>query len=97
MAPEYAMHGHFSIKSDVYSFGVLILEIVSGKKINSRFDPSREGDLLTYVSISLVVSFNDMFDFKLNKNYLLLCAVDNFLRHGEAGKTKHLRNIWIQH
>ncbi|KAK9949619.1 hypothetical protein M0R45_005136 [Rubus argutus] len=22
MAPEYAMHGHFSVKSDVYSFGV---------------------------------------------------------------------------
>ncbi|PPR96131.1 hypothetical protein GOBAR_AA24536 [Gossypium barbadense] len=27
MAPEYAMHGQFSIKSDVYSFGVLVLEI----------------------------------------------------------------------
>ncbi|PIA58705.1 hypothetical protein AQUCO_00500563v1 [Aquilegia coerulea] len=23
MAPEYAMHGHFSVKSDVFSFGVL--------------------------------------------------------------------------
>ncbi|KAJ7967620.1 Cysteine-rich receptor-kinase-like protein [Quillaja saponaria] len=32
MAPEYAMHGYFSVKSDVYSFGVLVLEIVSGKK-----------------------------------------------------------------
>ncbi|KAJ7967622.1 Cysteine rich receptor like kinase [Quillaja saponaria] len=36
MAPEYAMHGYFSVKSDVYSFGVLVLEIVSGKK-NSGF------------------------------------------------------------
>ncbi|KAL3627579.1 hypothetical protein CASFOL_028942 [Castilleja foliolosa] len=26
MAPEYAMHGQFSIKSDVFSFGVLVLE-----------------------------------------------------------------------
>ncbi|CAN6711396.1 unnamed protein product [Malus baccata var. baccata] len=34
MAPEYAMHGHFSVKSDVYSFGVLVLEIVSGQKNN---------------------------------------------------------------
>ncbi|CAI0376812.1 unnamed protein product [Linum tenue] len=34
MAPEYAMHGQFSIKSDVFSFGVLVLEleIVSGQK-----------------------------------------------------------------
>lgn len=36
MAPEYLMHGQFSVKSDVFSFGVLILEIVSGKK-NSCF------------------------------------------------------------
>ncbi|GLT25429.1 hypothetical protein SLA2020_005580 [Shorea laevis] len=36
MAPEYAMHGQFSVKSDVYSFGVLLLEIVSGQK-NSCF------------------------------------------------------------
>ncbi|KAK9946099.1 hypothetical protein M0R45_011576 [Rubus argutus] len=35
MAPEYAMRGQFSVKSDVYSFGVLLLEIVSGQKINS--------------------------------------------------------------
>ncbi|KFK22963.1 hypothetical protein AALP_AAs50850U000200 [Arabis alpina] len=36
MAPEYAMHGRFSVKSDVYSFGVLVLEIITGKK-NSCF------------------------------------------------------------
>jgi serine/threonine protein kinase len=32
MAPEYAMHGQFSVKSDVFSFGILVLEIVSGSK-----------------------------------------------------------------
>uniref|UniRef100_A0A2N9GGI6 Uncharacterized protein n=1 Tax=Fagus sylvatica TaxID=28930 RepID=A0A2N9GGI6_FAGSY len=36
MAPEYVMHGQFSVKSDVFSFGVLVLEIVSGQK-NSCF------------------------------------------------------------
>ncbi|XP_022720552.1 putative receptor-like protein kinase At4g00960 isoform X2 [Durio zibethinus] len=34
MAPEYAIHGHFSVKSDVFSFGVLLLEIISGQKNN---------------------------------------------------------------
>ncbi|KAL1095737.1 hypothetical protein V6Z11_D06G176400 [Gossypium hirsutum] len=48
MAPEYAMHGQFSMKSDVFSFGVLVLEIISGKK-NSWFYESEGGeDLLSY-------------------------------------------------
>ncbi|KAK6124043.1 hypothetical protein DH2020_042212 [Rehmannia glutinosa] len=34
MAPEYAIHGQFSIKSDVFSFGVLVLEIISGQRNN---------------------------------------------------------------
>ncbi|XP_024032523.1 putative receptor-like protein kinase At4g00960, partial [Morus notabilis] len=41
MAPEYALHGRFSVKSDVFSFGVLILELVSGKK-NSWWDSSED-------------------------------------------------------
>ncbi|KAK1438038.1 hypothetical protein QVD17_03839 [Tagetes erecta] len=32
MAPEYAMHGQFSVKSDVFSFGVLMLEMITGQK-----------------------------------------------------------------
>nr|XP_023904503.1 G-type lectin S-receptor-like serine/threonine-protein kinase CES101 [Quercus suber] len=36
MSPEYAMNGVVSIKIDVFSFGVLLLEIMSGKKNNSR-------------------------------------------------------------
>ncbi|KAK9084905.1 hypothetical protein Sjap_025316 [Stephania japonica] len=48
MAPEYAMHGQFSVKSDVYSFGVLILEIVTGQKVLT-FEQSEHGeDLLSY-------------------------------------------------
>lgn len=55
MAPEYAMHGQFSVKSDVYSFGILVLEIISGKKITARLHPPGSGDLLTHVSISLII------------------------------------------
>lgn len=51
MAPEYAMHGHFSMKSDVYSFGVIVLEIISGRK-NSSFCQPDGSSLVTYVSIS---------------------------------------------
>ncbi|KAK2974802.1 hypothetical protein RJ640_005586 [Escallonia rubra] len=48
MAPEYAMHGQFSVKSDVFSFGVLVLEIVSGQK-NSCFRIGENvEDLLSY-------------------------------------------------
>jgi len=50
MAPEYAMNGQFSVKSDVYSFGVLILEIISGKKVNSFYQSEGEDNLFSYVS-----------------------------------------------
>lgn len=49
MAPEYAMHGRFSVKTDVYSFGVLVLEIISGKR-NSGLGFSEDTDLPTFVS-----------------------------------------------
>ncbi|KAF2303623.1 hypothetical protein GH714_020219 [Hevea brasiliensis] len=48
MAPEYAMHGQFSIKSDVFSYGVLLLEIVSGQKNNSFRNGENVEDLLSY-------------------------------------------------
>ncbi|KAK8335879.1 hypothetical protein V6Z12_A09G084100 [Gossypium hirsutum] len=35
MAPEYIMHGQFSVKSDVFSFGVLVLEILNGQRNNA--------------------------------------------------------------
>lgn len=53
MSPEYAMHGQFSVKSDVFSFGVLVLEILSGKKVNSAFDQENAHDLLSFVSTFL--------------------------------------------
>ncbi|KAK4545385.1 hypothetical protein RGQ29_032953, partial [Quercus rubra] len=49
MAPEYAMHGRFSIKSDVFSFGVLILEIVSGQRNNCFRNGEDVEDLLSNV------------------------------------------------
>ncbi|GJY13877.1 cysteine-rich receptor-like protein kinase 15 [Tanacetum coccineum] len=48
MAPEYAMHGQFSVKSDVFSFGVLVLEIVTGQKNNSFQNGMMMEDLLSH-------------------------------------------------
>ncbi|KAF9601574.1 hypothetical protein IFM89_020430 [Coptis chinensis] len=48
MAPEYALHGQFSVKSDVFSFGVLVLEIVSGQKNNSFYGSESAEYLLSY-------------------------------------------------
>lgn len=52
MAPEYALHGHFSVKSDVFSFGVLVLEIVSGRKnLETHHEEDSESEILiTHVS-----------------------------------------------
>nr|XP_043619206.1 cysteine-rich receptor-like protein kinase 15 [Erigeron canadensis] len=48
MAPEYAMHGQFSVKSDVFSFGVLILEIVTGQKNHTFQNGMMVEDLLSH-------------------------------------------------
>ncbi|KAJ8545642.1 hypothetical protein K7X08_018225 [Anisodus acutangulus] len=48
MAPEYAMHGQFSVKSDVFSFGVLVLEILSGQKNTCFRNGESMEDLLSY-------------------------------------------------
>ncbi|KAI3680576.1 hypothetical protein L6452_35349 [Arctium lappa] len=48
MAPEYIMHGQFSVKSDVFSFGVLVLEIVTGHKNHSFQDGMMTEDLLSH-------------------------------------------------
>nr|AGN12880.1 putative cysteine-rich receptor-like protein kinase 28 [Sisymbrium irio] len=51
MAPEYAMHGQFSVKTDVFSFGVLVLEIITGKRNNNgrAIDDEDAEDLLSWV------------------------------------------------
>ncbi|KAK4489579.1 hypothetical protein RD792_005391 [Penstemon davidsonii] len=46
VAPEYRMHGQFSVKSDVFSFGVLVLEIISGQRNNNFGNGENTEDLI---------------------------------------------------
>ncbi|KAK9062793.1 hypothetical protein SSX86_019983 [Deinandra increscens subsp. villosa] len=48
MAPEYAMHGQFSVKSDVFSYGVLVLEMITGQKNRCFRYEERMEDLLSF-------------------------------------------------
>ncbi|XXG69309.1 hypothetical protein AAC387_Pa06g2211 [Persea americana] len=48
MAPEYVIHGQYSIQSDVFSFGVLVLEIITGRKNLSFTENEDTTNLLSY-------------------------------------------------
>ena len=61
MAPEYVMHGQFSVKSDVFSFGVLVLEIVSGQRNTTFENGENVEDLLSYVSMINFSTFPSLF------------------------------------
>lgn len=51
MAPEYAVHGAFSVKSDVFSFGVCVIEIISGTRNRGYCHQDHFQSLLGHVSM----------------------------------------------
>ncbi|KAD7117327.1 hypothetical protein E3N88_04595 [Mikania micrantha] len=82
MAPEYAMHGQFSVKSDVFSYGVLLLEMVTGQK-NQRF---QNGE-----SIEDFLSFA----WKSWKNGTTANIIDPILKTGSGSLRDIIRSVHI--
>ncbi|KAK6917371.1 Serine-threonine/tyrosine-protein kinase, catalytic domain [Dillenia turbinata] len=82
MAPEYAIHGQFSVKSDVFSFGVLVLEIISGMKISQLYGLDSSEGLLSHA-------------WKLWKDDVPLELVDETMRDAYARNYEVLRCIHI--
>ncbi|XP_011076612.1 putative receptor-like protein kinase At4g00960 [Sesamum indicum] len=82
MAPEYAIHGQFSVKSDVFSFGVLVLEIISGQKNNCFRSGENVEDLLSFA-------------WKNWREGTAANVVDPVLRSGAGSMTEMLRCIHI--
>ncbi|KAJ4813278.1 cysteine-rich RECEPTOR-like kinase [Rhynchospora pubera] len=87
MAPEYAMHGRYSIKSDVFSFGVLLLEVIAGKRNGGSYDNDMGEDLLSstwdhWTSGTITDIIDSMIDGPLNEiiQYIhigLLCVQED--------------------
>ncbi|KAK7394721.1 hypothetical protein VNO78_15256 [Psophocarpus tetragonolobus] len=77
MAPEYIMHGKFSVKSDVFSFGVLVLEIVSGQKNHSIHHEENVEDLLTFAwknwQNGTITNIIDIALLKSSQNEIIRC------------------------
>ncbi|KAJ0568848.1 putative protein kinase RLK-Pelle-DLSV family [Helianthus annuus] len=89
MAPEYVMHGHFSIKLDVFSFGVLVLEIITGQS-NQNFQQEdgvyllsyawkswRDGTLANIIDPVLLKGPNSLNDIFRSVHIALLCVQKN--------------------
>ncbi|KAL8249233.1 hypothetical protein R6Q59_006101 [Mikania micrantha] len=82
MAPEYAMHGQFSVKTDVFSYGVLLLEIVAGQKNQCFQNGECIEDLLSFA-------------WKSWKNETAANIIDPILKIGTSSLRDIIRSIHI--
>ncbi|KAL8268428.1 hypothetical protein R6Q59_002226 [Mikania micrantha] len=82
MAPEYVLHGHFSVKSDVFSFGVLILEMITGQVNKYFMNGENSENLLSYA-------------WKSWHNGTILDIIDPTLKNGSGLSHDITRSIHI--
>ncbi|KAD4982619.1 hypothetical protein E3N88_19290 [Mikania micrantha] len=82
MAPEYVLHGHFSVKSDVFSFGVLVLEMITGQVNKYFMNGENSENLLSYA-------------WKSWHNGTILDIIDPTLKNGSGLSHDITRSIHI--
>ncbi|KAL8249208.1 hypothetical protein R6Q59_006076 [Mikania micrantha] len=82
MAPEYAMHGQFSVKSDVFSFGIIVLEMVVGQKNQYFKNGDKKEDFLSFA-------------WKSWKNGTTSDLVDPMLKEASSSLKDIIRSIHI--
>ncbi|KAK9062816.1 hypothetical protein SSX86_020006 [Deinandra increscens subsp. villosa] len=82
MAPEYAMHGQFSVKSDVFSYGVLVLEMITGQKNRCFQNDEVMEDLLSFA-------------WKSWRNKTTIKMIDPILKTGSHSLHDIIRSIHI--
>lgn len=96
MAPEYVIHGQFSVKSDVFSFGVLTLEIVSGQRNSCFQNGENEEYLLSHVRNSLSATQVKAHEINRQKEFSLILSLPMYFvycRHGEIGWKELLQTL----
>ena len=69
------MTGHLLVKSDVYSYGVVLLELLIGRTPIDMLQPSRQENLVTWVSSNLE-----------SASLLLMLLYLNFMQLGICGE-----------
>ncbi|KAK9065425.1 hypothetical protein SSX86_016808 [Deinandra increscens subsp. villosa] len=82
MAPEYAMHGQFSVKSDVFSYGVLLLEMITGQKNQYFQNGGNVEDLLSFA-------------WKSWRNGTPINIIDPTLKEGSGSLRDIIRSIHV--
>ncbi|XP_023738344.3 cysteine-rich receptor-like protein kinase 44 [Lactuca sativa] len=105
MAPEYAMHGQFSVKSDVYSFGVLVLEMVTGQKnqyirngdsmehfLSYAWKSWQDGNVSSIIDLTLTTGSGSLCDITRIIHIALLCIQENSSDRPTMAEVVHMLN-----
>ncbi|KAL8158163.1 hypothetical protein AgCh_002742 [Apium graveolens] len=77
VAPEYLVTGHITTKSDVYSFGIVLLEILTGRRVNDRNLPGQTQGLVSWAKPHLTSKrkIKNVMDVRIGGQYTVRTAL----------------------